>query len=154
MRRVLLALRLLLAAVFLYAAYTKLKDPWLLFAMTVDAYQILPHWAVLVVARALPWMELLIGLLLIAGLGLRYVSAAASILLGVFLAIMIRSYAKGMAIDCGCFGPGDVISAKTLARDGLLFGSSLALTVLALLRRVPSREPIAVGLVEAESAES
>jgi uncharacterized membrane protein YphA (DoxX/SURF4 family) len=58
---VLLGLRVLLAVVFLYAAYTKLRQPWLLFAMSIDAYQILPQWAVLALGRTLPWMELLLG---------------------------------------------------------------------------------------------
>lgn len=134
MRRVLLALRLFLAVVFIYAAYTKLRDPWLLFAMAIDAYQILPHWAVLTLARTLPWMELLLGLLLLTGVGLRYAAAGSTLLLGVFFAIMIRTFVKGMAIDCGCFGLGEVISAKTLLRDGLLLAGSLALTVLAVRR--------------------
>ena len=45
MRHVRLVLRLLLAAVFLYAAYTKLRQPWLLFAMSIDSYHMLPEWA-------------------------------------------------------------------------------------------------------------
>ena len=47
MRYVLIALRVALAVVFLYAAYTKLRQPWLLFAMSIDAYQMLPEWAAL-----------------------------------------------------------------------------------------------------------
>ena len=40
MRRLLITLRLIVAAVFLYAAYTKLREPWLVFAMAIDAYQL------------------------------------------------------------------------------------------------------------------
>ena len=47
MRWLRLFLRLLLAAVFLYAAWSKLRQPWLLFAMSIDSYQLLPPWAVL-----------------------------------------------------------------------------------------------------------
>ena len=79
-------------------------------------------------------MELLLGLLLLTGVGLRYAAAGSTLLLGVFFAIMIRTFVKGMAIDCGCFGLGEVISAKTLLRDGLLLAGSLALTVLAVRR--------------------
>ncbi len=60
-----LILRIALGVVFMYAAWTKLRESWVLFAMTVDAYGILPQWAVIVVARVLPWAELLLGLLLI-----------------------------------------------------------------------------------------
>ena len=44
----------------------------MLFAMTVDAYGMLPQWAVILVARTLPWAELLLGLLLIAGKWMRF----------------------------------------------------------------------------------
>jgi hypothetical protein len=56
--RVTLALRLLLGAVFVYAAYTKLRQSWLLFALSIDSYQLLPEWAVYAVARTLPAAEL------------------------------------------------------------------------------------------------
>ncbi len=139
MRGVLLILRLFLAAVFVYAAYTKLRDPWMLFAMTIDAYQVLPEWAVLTLGRTLPWLELLLGLLLAAGLRLRYTAASATVLLGAFFAIMLWAFAKGMAIDCGCFGPGDTIGPRTLARDGVLLAISSALTFLAMRRATQSK---------------
>ena len=127
-RAVVLALRVALGAVFVYAAWTKLRQPWELFAMSIDAYKVLPDWAVVGVARALPWAELLIGLALMAGRWLRVSGAAASLLLLVFFALMVRAYAKGMQIDCGCFGLGDPISARTLARDGALLAGYLFLT--------------------------
>jgi uncharacterized membrane protein YphA (DoxX/SURF4 family) len=131
MRQALLVLRLVLAAVFVYAAYTKLRDPWMMFAMSIDAYQVLPEWAVLTLGRTLPWLELLLGLLLAAGLLLRHAAAGATMLLGAFFAIMLWAFAKGMAIDCGCFGPGETIGPRTLARDGALLAMSGVLTVLA-----------------------
>jgi uncharacterized membrane protein YphA (DoxX/SURF4 family) len=127
-RAVVLALRVALGAVLVYAAWTKLRQPWELFAMSIDAYRVLPYWAVLVVARTLPWAEMLIGLALMAGRWLRVSSTAASLLLLVFLALMMRAYAEGMHIDCGCFGFGDAISARTLARDGGLLAGYLFLT--------------------------
>jgi len=137
-RRLILPLRLLLAAVFLYAAYTKLRQPWMLFAMSIDAYQILPQWAVLVLGHWLPWVELFIGLFLAAGIFLRYIAAGATGLLLIFFALMTRAFIKGMAIDCGCFGLGEAISAATLLRDGLLVALSLVLTLLARSRRDPA----------------
>jgi uncharacterized membrane protein YphA (DoxX/SURF4 family) len=134
-RRSLIALRLVLATVFLYSAYTKLRQPWLLFAMSIDAYQLLPEWAVLTLGRTLPWAELLLGLLLATSFGLRHVAAGGTVLLGVFFGVMLHAYAKGMGIDCGCFGLGEKISAATLTRDGLLLALSFSLTVLAGPRR-------------------
>jgi putative oxidoreductase len=126
-----LVLRIVLGAVFVYAAYVKLKAPWQLFAGAIGDYQVLPEWAVIPVARTLPWFELAIGLLLFAGIFLRPVSIAATAVLGVFFALMIRSFAKGMDISCGCFGPtGDPISWKTLVRDGSFLAVSLSLIIL------------------------
>jgi uncharacterized membrane protein YphA (DoxX/SURF4 family) len=130
-RWVRLLLRLMLAGVFLYAAWTKLRQPWLMFALSIDAYQLLPEWAVLTTARVLPWLELAIGVLLLIGVWLRYISILAAAILGVFFAIMLLSFGKGMGIDCGCFGVGEPLTAKTLARDGLLLAAAIMLAVLA-----------------------
>jgi uncharacterized membrane protein YphA (DoxX/SURF4 family) len=137
-----LFLRILLAAVFLYAAYSKIRQPWLLFAMSIDSYGLLPERSVLLVARALPWLELLLGLWLASGYGLRYAALAASAQLLLFFFVMLRSYVKGLGIDCGCFGVGEALTVKTLARDGLLAACAILLTVLAFsARRSPNRAP-------------
>jgi uncharacterized membrane protein YphA (DoxX/SURF4 family) len=124
-----------MAAIFIYAAYTKLREPWLVFAMALDAYQVLPQWAVLTLGRTLPWLELLLGVLLATGFALRWAAGASAILLGVFFGIMIHAYAQGMKIDCGCFGLGEPISGATLLRDGVLLAVSLTLTFLAVRQR-------------------
>lgn len=128
--RLRLVLRLLLGAVFVYAAYTKLRQSWLLFALSIDSYQLLPEWGVLALARTLPWLELGLGLLLMTGFWLRQVSIVATALLGGFFAVMVVSYARGAGIDCGCFGVGEALSMKTLARDGALVLSGGVLVVL------------------------
>jgi len=127
-RAVVLALRVALGVVFVYAAWTKLRQPWELFAMSIDAYKVLPYWAVVWEARTLPWVELAIGLALIAGRWLRVSAGAASLLLLGFFVLMVRTYAKGLQIDCGCFGLGDPISPRTLLRDGSLLAGCLFLT--------------------------
>jgi uncharacterized membrane protein YphA (DoxX/SURF4 family) len=133
-RASIILLRVALGAIFLYAAYLKLRDPWLVFAMSIDAYQILPEPAVLATARTLPWFELALGAALVIGFGLRYAAIAASALLGAFFAIMAITYAKGLAIDCGCFGPGEPISPKTLTRDGAMVAAAIALAILSRKR--------------------
>jgi uncharacterized membrane protein YphA (DoxX/SURF4 family) len=138
--RATLALRLVLGAVFIYAAYTKLRQPWLLFALSIDSYQMLPDWAVFALARTLPVLELALGVLLVAGVWLRYLSIVAAAILGVFFSVMIVSYFRGAGIDCGCFGVGEPLSIKTLARDGLLLMAALVLAVL-------SRRPFGSGLL-------
>lgn len=128
LRTALLILRLGLAVVFGYAAWTKLREPWMLFAMSVDAYHVLPEWGAVVVARTLPWVELLLAVLLLVGLWQRVTMPAASLLLAVFFLLMVRSYIRGEAIDCGCFGPGEAISPITLLRDGGLLAASMFCT--------------------------
>ena len=140
-RWIVLVLRVALAVVFIYAAWSKLRQPWLLFAMAIDAYGVLPQWAVTTLARALPWLELALGILLLTGFCLRHTAIAASALLALFFAVMLRSYAKGLQIDCACFGFGEAISLKTLLRDGLLVLSSVVLTVLAFGRGHYSAKP-------------
>jgi len=130
-----LVLRIALGAILVYAAWTKLRTPWELFAMSIDSYQLLPLKAVELVARTLPWFELLLGLLLMAGCWLRSAAAATALLLAVFFGLMVRAYAKGMEINCGCFGANDVISWKTLLRDGSMLAAALVLTALSFLRR-------------------
>jgi len=129
------AIRVILGVIFVYAAYVKLKDPWELFALAISQYQLLPLTMVEFVARSLPWFELLLGILLLTGRWLRFSATAVSVLLLTFFVLMIRADLKGMAINCGCFGgTDDVISWKTLLRDGSLLAASIALTVWSCVR--------------------
>lgn len=123
-------LRIVLGAVFIYAAYTKLRQSWLLFALSIDSYQMLPEWAVYTLARTLPLFELALGVLLIAGVAVRYLSIAAAAILALFFSVMVVSYFRGAGIDCGCFGVGEPLSARTLARDGVLLAVAIVLVVL------------------------
>jgi len=134
--RILLTMgRVVLGAVFVYAAYTKLRNPWPLFAMSIESYHMLPTWISELIARSLPWFELLLGVLLIVGLALRWVAAAAALMLISFFSVMLRAQAKGLTIDCGCFGVGEQLGPKTLIRDGLLVALAIAVTVGAFLAR-------------------
>ncbi len=117
MKIVLWVCRLGLAAIFLYAAWVKLRAPWFIFAASIDSYQLMPPWAVFFLARTLPWFELALGLLLLVGIGLRWVAGICGLLLLVFWAGMFRAFLKGLQIDCGCFGPGEAVSVLTLLRD-------------------------------------
>ncbi len=130
--RVLMLLgRIALGGVFIYAAYTKLSQSWVLFAMAIQAYRLLPEWSVTLLARLLPWLELGLGAALLFGWMLRTVAAAAAALLLGFFSIMAYSYAthpEGSGINCGCFGFGEAISVETLVRDGLLVLIALAVT--------------------------
>jgi|ERR1700675_2781120 uncharacterized membrane protein YphA (DoxX/SURF4 family) len=147
--RILLLLgRIALAAIFLVAAYAKLKPqggmPWsaasvktslAMFAMQVDSYQMLPETAVNTVAHLLPPFELVLGLWLLSGIALPFSSLITTLLIGGFFSVMVRTYALGLEVSCGCFGPGEQLGAKTLIRDGSLLALSLAVTIGAFLMR-------------------
>jgi uncharacterized membrane protein YphA (DoxX/SURF4 family) len=115
-----IASRLALAAIFIYAAWVKLKAPWFIFAANIDSYRMLPSGVVIFLAHTLPWFELFLGVLLLMGFRVKWVAVVCGVLLGGFWLSMLRAYLKGMDIDCGCFGPGEAIGPLTLARDFLM----------------------------------
>jgi putative oxidoreductase len=108
--------RLFIAGIFIYSSYVKIKAP-LEFAATLSAYQLFPAKLIFPMADYFPWVELLLGLLLLSGWQIRYVSMAAAALLSFFIIILSITYLRGIEADCGCFGSGDRISPLTLARD-------------------------------------
>lgn len=158
-RILLLVGRLALAAIFLVAAYAKLKPqggmPWsvssvrtslAMFAMQVDSYQLLPETAVNTVAHLLPPFEMVLGLWLLSGIALPFSSLVTTLLIGGFFSVMVRTFALGLEVNCGCFGPGEQLGAKTLIRDGSLLTLSLAVTIGAfLLRRTGRRAAVSVA---------
>jgi uncharacterized membrane protein YphA (DoxX/SURF4 family) len=133
LRGIALALRVVLGAVFVYAGYVKLRVPWAFFAMSIDAYHIVPFRYLHPLAVAIPWFEVAVGLLLILGRFLRFSAAVVSLTLATFFAAMLHAFLNHQAIDCGCFSPGgDPISKWTLLRDGSMLAGSLFLTWMAL----------------------
>jgi uncharacterized membrane protein YphA (DoxX/SURF4 family) len=154
--------RLVLAVVFLFAAYVKLKpqgaSSWsivsvrtslTMFALEVDSYQLLSPPAVTFVANTLPPFELVLGLWLLGGIALRYSSLATTLLLGGFFTVMVRSYIRGLDINCGCFGPGERLGPRTLVRDGSLLALALAVTIGAFLIRRRRTGPTSPGVIPA-----
>ncbi len=131
--------RVALGVVFTYAAFLKVSISWLTFAASIDAYQILPDWAVTPVAQLLPWLELALGLLLVSGFAVRWTGTAVALLLGGFFSAMVRAHMKGLDIDCGCFGPGEKIGSNTFLRDGSLVALAAMVTLGAFLRGSPAR---------------
>jgi uncharacterized membrane protein YphA (DoxX/SURF4 family) len=132
--------RIALGFVFVYAAYTKLRNPWMLFGMMVDSYEMLPEWGVELVARWLPWLEMLLGAMLILGIWARWAAAGATALLAVFVYAIVRAYTMHLGINCGCFGTSEPITKFTILRDAAFFAASFVLTVLAFLSRRRARQ--------------
>ena len=106
--------------------------------MNINSYNILPLGMAETAALVIPWFEALLGLLLISGKWLRVSGAIASVVLLTFIVLMARAYAKGMQINCGCFGTGEPISWKTLLRDGSMLAAAVALAGMSFVRKKAS----------------
>ena len=122
--------RIVLGALFVYAGYTKVTHH-LLFAMTVDTYQLLPVWGVRLVAAVLPWLEIVLGALLLVGWKLQYFGTFTALLLAAFIAAMSITYARGIEANCGCFGLGEPITPYTLTRDSFMLAMAVYMAVTA-----------------------
>jgi uncharacterized membrane protein YphA (DoxX/SURF4 family) len=121
--------RLTLAAIFIYAGVIKMYPPIQrdFFILDLSTYQLLPLWAITLIAWVLPPFEVALGLLLLSGWKLRYSSAASALLLLGFMGVMLFTYLRGVEANCGCFGDGEPISPWTLTRDSLILVPALFL---------------------------
>lgn len=121
--------RWLLGGVFVYLGLNKALHP-VEFLKLVREYQILDYAPVLTfVAATLPWVEVVCGLLLVAGVAVRGTAALLlAMLVGFTAAIVERALglqgATGLpfcavAFDCGC-GAGEVLVCRKLAENTVL----------------------------------
>ena len=97
--------RLGLAVVFAVAGWSKVTD-LAGSGRAVNAYRLLPFSLAKVVGAGLPFVELALALLLLVGLATRFAAAVASLLLVVYIVAIASVWARGLSIDCGCFGVG------------------------------------------------
>ena len=99
------------------------------------------------VGYALPVLEVAVGLLLVLGLFTRGSAVVGGVLMVVFIIGIGSAWARGLSIDCGCFGDGGTIAAaqtqypEEIARDvGLLLCAAWLVlrprTALSLERRL------------------
>lgn len=133
--------RIVVGLLLMYASTEKLMNPDA-FAVSVANYDLLPAALVGPVALWLPWLEMLTGILLVAGRFTMGAATTAATLMMVFSAAVGISYLRGLDINCGCFSlnPESVADMRlVLLRDlGLL-----ALCVIALTRAVSEQKKAA-----------
>ena len=96
-------LRLAIAALFLFAAVTKLVDPSS-FAQQIANYQLTPWLATAVLSVFLPALELSVGVCLLLGRWESGALAWVAVLLIIFSGALLSAIVRGLSIDCGCFG--------------------------------------------------
>jgi putative oxidoreductase len=125
----LLAIRLVLGFLFVFASIEKIAQPEE-FAKAITNYHLLPIVTVNVFAIVLPWVELFAGLLLLFGLLVRGSSLLLTLLLCVFALAISISIARGLDISCGCFGTtvARKVGWSALGEDVLMLAGSLLLS--------------------------
>ncbi len=100
--------RLVLGGVLLAAGGLKVFKPTES-ANAVAAYKLMPTELAHLIGYALPWLEVAIGLLLILGIMVRPAAILSGLIMVVFIGAIASVWARGMLIDCGCFGGGGEI---------------------------------------------
>ena len=92
-------------------------------AMSVRAYELLPTDLANFFGYVLPWIELGMGLLLIVGAVVSIMGLLGALIMLAFVVAIAQAWARGLSIDCGCFGgggeidPGETKYLSTILRD-------------------------------------
>ncbi|MEV0820459.1 MauE/DoxX family redox-associated membrane protein [Nonomuraea rubra] len=102
--------RLILGGVLIAAGALKIGNP-ADSVVAVKAYQLLPESIAVAVGYALPILEIVVGVLLVVGLLTRVAAVVAALLMLAFVFGIGWAWAKGLRIDCGCFGGGGQLGA-------------------------------------------
>lgn len=149
-----LVARLVVGSVWIWAGAAKVLDP-AQSVTAVRAYQILPGSLAQPVGQLLPVVEVVVGAMLVLGLLTRGAAVVSSLLFVAFIIGIASVWARGISIDCGCFGGGGYDPDATskypweIARDAVLLLLSLFLVWLPstrlsldslLFRRTPELE--------------
>jgi uncharacterized membrane protein YphA (DoxX/SURF4 family) len=119
-----LVIRILLGIIFLYASYDKIMDPGK-FARSIANYHIVPFGLENSIAIILPWLELFIGVGLIAGIMVDGAAGITGSLLVIFILLILLAILRGFNIECGCgLKEGEMVGwTKILENIVFLFAS-------------------------------
>jgi uncharacterized membrane protein YphA (DoxX/SURF4 family) len=140
--------RLVLSVIFIYAGYSKIFLPnsnlWPFFilkfsismnisnfATQVGAFKMLPEWGVQFVAHALPFTEIILGLLVLIGWRLRIWGPVLTLIMFGFSFVVLRAYLLHMNINCGCFATPQPINLQKVLEDAALSGLAMLMTIFA-----------------------
>ncbi len=102
-KTLLVVFRLVLGGLFIYAGVVKVLDP-LDFAQNIRNYRLVGQSLSFIAAVVLPWLEILAGVALAAGIWKRASALIISGLLVFFILLTLVTIARGLDVDCGCFG--------------------------------------------------
>jgi putative oxidoreductase len=142
---VLFASSLVVGAVFVYASADKILNPEE-FARIIYRYHLVGPNQVVgpllanLIAVTLPWVELLLGILLILGAWRREAALLAGVLLVSFVLAVASTMVRGIDVEnCGCFTVADTGGRR--AGYGLIVGDLVlfAITVAVIKLTAPAR---------------
>jgi uncharacterized membrane protein YphA (DoxX/SURF4 family) len=126
--------RLILGGVLFAAGWLKIFTP-AKSQMAVRAYEVLPIGLANFLGIALPWLEIGFGVLLIIGVAVRLSAIVGGGLMLLFIAAISQAWARGLSIDCGCFGGGGAVEpGETKYLSEILRDTGLALLASYLIR--------------------
>jgi uncharacterized membrane protein YphA (DoxX/SURF4 family) len=98
-----------LALVLGYAGYAKFSQPQALRELAVSAYRVVPGALVSPLAIGLPVLEMALAAMILLGFATRLMAVCVGVLFVVFIAGIVSVWARGLSIDCGCFGGGGAV---------------------------------------------
>jgi uncharacterized membrane protein YphA (DoxX/SURF4 family) len=132
----------LLAAAFVMAGFLKLRDPEA-FAQSIGKFRVFrAEWG-LVLAVVLPPFEILCGALLLVPRMRRPATLGIVLLNVAFIAMLAQAWARGIRIECGCFGKWDPLAYRpgwAIARDGVFLALASWLYLRELARSSPTND--------------
>ena len=135
-------LRVFLGGFYVVAGAVKIPDPGK-FAEAVGNYRLLPHALVNLAAITLPWIEVVAGLLLVVGIWRKASAWLINAMTVVFIGAIASAVARGLSIECGCFGTvgGRQVGLKAIAEDSVLLAIGLWLVWNSKPKPQPSLAP-------------
>jgi uncharacterized membrane protein YphA (DoxX/SURF4 family) len=132
------ACRLGLAGVWLWAGLAKVLAPNEA-VRAAAAYRLLPDVLVKPVAWGLPFAEVALGVLLLLGIRTRVAAIVSLVLLALFVTAVASAWARGLQIDCGCFGGGGTSATSGWRTYLLEIGRDLGFAAMAVWLTVRPR---------------
>ena len=116
-----LILRLYIGGLFMYAGISKINNIGQ-FTVAIATYGIVSYSTAEIMAIVLPWIELISGIFLVAGIGAPFSAAIIAVLLALFSIAIMINLIRGVPLHCGCFrgapaSVSDVIGWWEFARD-------------------------------------
>lgn len=123
-----LIVRIIVGAMFVVVGLAKVADP-VLFAKEITNYNLMPDFSINIFAIVLPWVELISGLLLIAGVRIRANAVIIGAMLIMFIIAVASAWARGLNINCGCFSH---IAQETVGLKKILENTGLLILCIYL----------------------